>query len=289
MLITGAVEKPVVHVDGTTTSEGDDLLAVEEPLEIQAGCQSGEYRSISITMRTPGDDIPLAAGFLYTEGILRDPQQVASIEPWGPLVGEEKVRNIVRVSLRPGVTIDWNRLDRHFYTSSSCGVCGKSSIASLHAAGCAALPRDTMCVDAALLHELPSRLRAAQDVFAHTGGLHAAALFSAAGELLDLQEDVGRHNAVDKLIGARFLAGELSAADCVLLVSGRASFELVQKAAVASIPMLAAIGAPSSLAVELATTLGMTLAGFVRHTRFNLYAHPGRVRFNAPCDKKELE
>ncbi|MGH9667911.1 MAG: formate dehydrogenase accessory sulfurtransferase FdhD [Bryobacteraceae bacterium] len=289
MLVAGAVEKPVVRIEGDVASECEDVLAIEEPLEIQIGWTRppASHRSVSITMRTPGEDFALAAGFLFTEGILTTPTQVESIAHWGPLVGEEKVRNIVRVSLRPDVAVDWRGLDRHFYTTSSCGVCGKSSIAALRAAGCAPLPPDRMHLNPALLHGLPALLRAAQNVFAHTGGLHAAALFSADAGLLALQEDVGRHNAVDKLIGTRFLSAELPAADCILLVSGRASFELVQKAAVAGIPVLAAVGAPSSLAVELAASLGMTLAGFVRDGRFNLYTHAERVRLTVPCDKKE--
>lgn len=290
MLAAGAVEKPVIRVEGESASECDDIVAIEEPLEIQIGWAHREdsYRGISITMRTPGEDFSLAVGFLFTEGILTGPAEIETIGHWGPLVGDEKVRNIVRLSLRPEVSVDWRRLDRHFYTSSSCGVCGKSSIAALRAAGCAPLPGGLMQIDAMLLHELPARLRAAQDVFAQTGGIHAAALFSASGDLLALHEDVGRHNAVDKLIGARFLAGKLPATDSILLLSGRASFELVQKAAVARIPVLAAVGAPSSLAVELADSLGVTLAGFVRDGRFNLYTHAERIRLAMACDKKGI-
>ncbi|MGH7246550.1 MAG: formate dehydrogenase accessory sulfurtransferase FdhD [Pseudomonadota bacterium] len=272
--VNGTVEIPVVRIDGEAASEREDLLAVEEPLEIQLGF-GNSYRSVSVTMRTPGDDFALAAGFLFTEGILARREQVEAIGHWGPLTGEDKVRNIVRVTLRPDIHVDLERIERHFYTASSCGVCGKSSIAAVHASGCAPLPPEGMRLDAGLLHRLPERLRAVQDVFAQTGGLHAAALFDPAGELLSLREDVGRHNAVDKLIGARFLEATLPAGNCVLLVSGRASFELVQKAGMAGIPVLAAVGAPSSLAVTLAASLGMTLAGFVRDRRYNIYSAPG--------------
>jgi len=283
-LVAGVVETPVIRIEGEVASECEDLLAIEEPLEIQLGLNSGTnsaagrtYKSISITMRTPGDDLSLAAGFLFTEGILSSSGQVEALGHWGPLVGEQKIRNIVRVDLKPEVRVDLQRIDRHFYTNSSCGVCGKRSIEALRASGCAPLPPDRMHLPAAVLHGLPERLRASQNVFAHTGGLHAAALFSLSGDLVALREDVGRHNAVDKLIGARFRTGELPAAGCVLLVSGRASFELVQKAAVAGVPVLAAVGAPSSLAVDLAKSLGMTLAGFVRNQRFNIYTHPERI------------
>ena len=270
----------MTRIEGSTAAPCEDVLAIEEPLEIQVGVADAGgvvHESVSITMRTPGDDFALAAGFLFTEGILSHRGQIEAIRHWGPLLGEEKVRNIVQVDLRAGVRVDFQRLKRNFYTSSSCGVCGKSSIAALRAAGCQALGGDGLRISAALLHGLPDTLRGSQTVFSQTGGLHAAALFRAGGELVLLREDVGRHNAVDKVIGARFLAGDLPASDGILLVSGRASFELVQKAAMAGIPILAAVGAPSSLAVELASSLGMTLAGFVRDGRFNIYCGESRI------------
>ena len=258
----------------------EDLLAVEEPLEIQLGYERRGWRvrkSVSITMRTPGADAQLAAGFLFTEGIVTDGTQIADIH------AEEE--NVARVELRDGVPVDLARLERHFYTTSSCGVCGKSSIAALNVGGKKLSPADGPMLDAATIHGLSAKLRETQAVFEQTGGLHAAALFDPAGRLLDVREDVGRHNAVDKLIGGQLLAGEpMPLADRLLFVSARASFELVQKALAAGIPILAAVGAPSSLAVGLAQAHGMTLLGFVRNGRFNIYTGEGRIRASASSD-----
>jgi FdhD protein len=265
---------------------GRDVLAVEEPLEIRLHVEvDGRLlrQTVSVTMRTPGDDVHLAAGFLFTEGILRDPGQIEDVRPCGPMVGDGSARNVVRVQLRPGSTVDLARLERHFYTTSSCGVCGKTSIEALQATSCFVLPPAEPLVDAAVVHALPATLRAAQRVFDQTGGLHASALFDARGTLHALREDVGRHNALDKVIGAEFLAGRLPAHDRILLVSGRTSFELVQKAVMAGIPVLAAVGAPSSLAVQLAASAGITLLGFVRDGRFNVYTGAARVRGMTPA------
>lgn len=270
----------VERIAGTSSVPADDLLAVEEPLEIRLHVElDGRLvrRTVSVTMRTPGDDAHLAAGFLFTEGIVRDPAEVEEIRPCGPYVGEGPARNVVRVQLRAGTAVDLARLERHFYTTSSCGVCGKTSIEALRATSAFEIERGTPVIPAALVHELPGRLRERQAVFGHTGGLHASALFDVDGRLLALHEDVGRHNALDKVIGGEFLAGRLPARDRILLVSGRASFELVQKAAMAGIPVLAAVGAPSSLAVQLAAATGMTLLGFVRDRRFNVYTGVERV------------
>jgi FdhD protein len=258
----------------STSVVQSDMLAVEEPLEIRLGCDvDGRHvhTAVSITMRTPGNDRELAVGFLFTEGILVAREQVAGVRSCG-------AGNVVRVDLRPGVAVDLTRLERHFYTSSSCGVCGKTS---LEAVGVCARHRATEgrpLVEAEVIHRLPQALRESQSVFDRTGGLHAAALFDTAGNLLCLREDVGRHNALDKLIGAQFLAGRTPLLEDVLLVSGRASFELVQKAVVAGIPILAAVGAPSSLAVSLAREHGLTLLGFVRQDRFNIYTGAERIR-----------
>ena len=238
-------------------------------------------------MRTPGDDGELAAGFLFTEGIVKSPDQIGQIRHCGLKIGRHAGTldraaalnsNTIRVDLNDGVDIDFKRLERHFYTTSSCGVCGKSSIEALHT-GAKRLEAAGPMIDAELIHSLPDRLRASQDVFETTGGLHASALFNSSGELEIVREDVGRHNALDKVIGAKFLAGESPLTDKILLVSGRASFELVQKALMAGIPILAAVGAPSSLAVELAREFGMTLVGFVRDGSFNVYAGGERIRF----------
>ena len=252
-----------------------DALAVEEPLEIRLGYEAeGERKqqSISITMRTPGNDFDLAAGFLFTEGIVQRAAQIADIQHCG------EQGNVVKVELAAEVQIDFARLQRHFYTSSSCGVCGKTSIEALQATACPVLPKTDWQFAAAMIHDLPAKLRAAQSVFDSTGGLHAAALFQVTGELVALREDVGRHNAVDKIIGAQFQSGNTPLHEKLLLVSGRASFELVQKALMAGLPILAAVGAPSSLAVVLASEFGMTLIGFVRDGRFNIYCGAARIQ-----------
>ncbi|HLG96203.1 MAG TPA: formate dehydrogenase accessory sulfurtransferase FdhD [Bryobacteraceae bacterium] len=255
---------PVQKVDGDASTPVQDLLAIEEPLEIRL---AGE--AVSITMRTPGHDTELAVGFLCSEGILTSAQQIRHIDT---------TKNSVSVSLNPGVEIDLERLRRNFYTTSSCGVCGKASIEALRVQGCPVLPQNGPLISSSVVHQLPIVLRGDQRVFDRTGGLHGAALFDGKGTLLLVREDVGRHNAVDKLIGAEFLTGDLPLSGKVLLVSGRASFELTQKAVVAGIPVLAAVGAPSSLAVETARRFNMTLLGFVRDGRFNIYSGASRIQ-----------
>jgi FdhD protein len=269
-----AVTVSVCRVTGREIAPDPDAVAVEEPLEIRLGCDSGGrrvHRGVSVTMRTPGHDAELAVGFLFTEGIVAHRKLVTAVRTCGS-------GGTIRVDLRPGTQLDLSRLERHFYAASSCGVCGKASLAAVRIAPRFLPPPGEPVLDPAVVHRLPARLRAAQAVFDHTGGLHAAALFDPGGEMLCLREDVGRHNAVDKLIGAQFLADRLPLAGKLLLVSGRASFELVQKAAVAGVPVLAAVGAPSSLAVELASEHGLTLLGFVREGRFNVYTGAARVR-----------
>lgn len=263
-----------VHAASVSAPERD-LLAVEEPLEVRLDATTGDQRvreTISVTMRTPGHDPELAVGFLFTEGILHNRSQIEH-------VGECGVSgNAVCVRLAPDANVSLERLKRHFYTTSSCGVCGKTSIEALRTTSQYPLPPCEPVVDSETIHRLPRALRAAQEVFDSTGGLHASALFDTGGRLHSLREDVGRHNALDKVIGAELLAGRLPAHDRLLLVSGRASFELVQKAVMAGIPILVAVGAPSSLAVQLATCTGMTLVGFARDGRFNIYAGNERVR-----------
>ena len=264
---------PVQKVEGESSTSCQDLLAVEEPLEIRIG-----DKAISITMRTPGHDFELAAGFLFSEGILQDSHQIQRIH-WSKGEGNPRqTSNSVSVELAPGVEIDFERLERHFYTTSSCGVCGKASIEAIAMQSCPALPRGAPRIQPAVIHRLPEALRGRQAVFEHTGGLHAAALFTPLGEVAALREDIGRHNAVDKLIGAEMLAGRTPLSDKLMLVSGRASFELVQKALMAGIPVLAAVGAPSSLAVELAQRFHLTLLGFVRDGRFNIYSGASRIQ-----------
>lgn len=253
-----------------------DLLAVEEPLEIRLGFYENgrrKHQAVSVTMRTPDHDFELAAGFLFTEAIIKSADQIETIKHCAPKTSSGW-ENTVRVDLRDGADVDISKLQRHFYTSSSCGVCGKSSIEAIQT-GVSALESD-LVVKAEMIHQLPEILRQSQIVFGVTGGLHASALFDADGNLEILREDVGRHNALDKVIGAEFLAGKTPLSDKILLVSGRVSFELVQKALMAGIPILAAVGSPSSLAVELAEEYGMTLIGFVRGNRFNIYS--GRLR-----------
>jgi FdhD protein len=264
---------PIQRVDDQSISPVPDLLAVEEPLEIRIGS-----KTISITMRTPGHDFELAAGFLFTEGILQNFQQIHKIRRFESKGNPRQAGNSVTVELNPDVEVDFERLQRHFYTTSSCGVCGKASIEALETVGCPVLPRNSPLVDSAVIHRLPEMLRREQAVFERTGGLHAAALFDCKGNLVLLREDVGRHNAVDKLIGSEMLNGHTPLHDKLLLVSGRASFELAQKALMAGIPILAAVGAPSSLAVETAQRFNMTLLGFVRDRRFNIYSGASRIQ-----------
>jgi FdhD protein len=260
-----AAPAPVVQVRGRALASAEDRLAVEAPLQIRLRAGADE-RSLSITMRTPGEDRELAAGFLFTEGLVRDRAELGEIT-------EAEDRVTLELVGRPLP----ERSDRSFAMTSACGVCGKDSLATLRAIP-AGPPGPGPALDPEVIHRLPLALRSAQATFDATGGLHAAGLFDARGGRLLVREDVGRHNAVDKLIGARFLAGALPALDQILVVSGRASFELVQKALMARIPVLAAVGAPSSLAVGLAAEGGMTLLGFVRDQRFNVYC--GRERLD---------
>jgi FdhD protein len=248
---------PLTRVPG---GSDDDNVVVEEPLEIRVG-----EKPVSVTLRTPGDDFELAAGFLFSESILSSRDEIDSIRHWGS-------PNVVRVGLAEGSHVDLQRLQRHFYSTSSCGVCGKSSIDALRVKT-APLDDDTT-VSSFMLLSLPDRLRAEQSAFEATGAIHGAAAFATDGSLLRVREDVGRHNAVDKVIGSLFLEG---AGAGILVVSGRTSFEIVQKCVVARIPILVAVGAPSSLAIELAEEFGLTLLGFVRDGRCNVYAGKQRL------------
>jgi len=258
-----------------------DSVAVEEPLEIRLGHSTPDgraTRSISITMRTPGDDEELAAGFLFSESIIQTVGDIASIETCGPPAPDSGNHNVVKVELGPDVAVDLARLQRHFYTTSSCGVCGKTSLDALRVTGVEPMGSNHATFSKDMLIAVPDKLRSSQATFVKTGGLHAAAAFNTAGELIETMEDVGRHNAVDKVIGMLLLHGRLPAADLGLMVSGRASFELMQKALVAGMPLLAAVSAPSSLAVQLANEFEMTLVGFLRSDTFNIYAGEQRIR-----------
>lgn len=265
--------------DGERTSE-NDMLSVEEPLEIRLDFELAGKRaqkSISITMRTPGEDFELAAGFLFTEGIVRGQADIASIQYCKSPESEEHSPNIVRVELKPDVVFDAIKLHRNFYTTSSCGVCGKASLDAIRQQGCPVISELGPTIYPKRVHGLPEKLRNAQRTFELTGGLHACGLFTPDGELVYLFEDVGRHNALDKLIGNAILNDVDWLDDSILVLSGRISFELVQKALMAGIPLIAAVGAPSTLAVELAREHNITLLGFVRDDRFNIYTSPWRV------------
>jgi FdhD protein len=229
-------------------------------------------------MRTPGDDLDLAAGFLFTEGVIDEYSQIVSMRQANTALTSRPSTNWVDVCLQPGVECDSSRLARNFYASSSCGICGKASIEAIEVTPCRRSNKFGPLFPARVVHRLPEVLRESQKVFERTGGLHAAALFSTDGTMLAVREDIGRHNAVDKLIGYGIADGAVPFRDSLILVSGRAGFELVQKAAVAGIPILAAVGAPSSLAVEAARRFGMTLLGFVRASRFNSYSEGWRIQ-----------
>jgi FdhD protein len=270
-----------------------DAVAVEEPLEIQlvyGPADDRKVKSISITMRTPGNDDELAAGFLMTEGVVRDATHITSIGT--PSAATTALRNgagarqvalptglrsqVIRVELSPEVEVSMSTLERNFYTTSSCGVCGKASLMALRTL-CPLPQRDNFMIRSDILSTLPQQLQKAQEAFNKTGGLHAASLFTADGQLHSVREDVGRHNAVDKLLGEAFLEDLVPLRNHLLLLSGRASFELLQKAVMGGIPMVAAIGAPSSLAIEVAREFSITIVGFLRLESFNVYSSPKRV------------
>ena len=257
-----------------------DYLAIEAPLEIRLrfgkGCNR-QQKSIAITMRTPSHDFELAVGFLYTEGILPNKSAIQKIQYLPSDCDLPNTENVVQVDIAPNILIDLNRLERHFYTSSSCGVCGKTSIEAIQVQNFPLLPHYTPQIPKAIIHQLPKILHNQQTVFNLTGGLHATALFNTKGHLILLREDVGRHNAMDKLIGVLCLQNQLPFQSGLVLVSGRLSFELVQKALMAGISVLVAVGAPSSLAVDLAVEHGMTLIGFVRNGRYNVYSGAWRL------------
>ncbi|WP_432133897.1 formate dehydrogenase accessory sulfurtransferase FdhD [Streptomyces sp. bgisy154] len=266
--------RKVIRVRDGVVSTRPDTLVAEEPLEIRLN-----GRSLAITMRTPGDDFALAAGFLVSEGVLATASDVLNIVYCaGATVDGSNTYNVVDVTTAPGVRLPDFALERNVYTTSSCGLCGKASLDAVRTTAHWSLA-DTppLRIGSDLLAELPDRLRAAQRVFDRTGGLHAAALFSEDGGLLDVREDVGRHNAVDKLVGRALQNGELPLSRTILLVSGRASFELAQKAVMAGVPVLAAVSAPSSLAVDLAAESGLTLVGFLRGGSMNVYAGEHRL------------
>ena len=276
-LIAGSLRRQITRLSAEGTEEQSDQISVEEPLEIRLSYQDTGTRreqSISITMRTPGHDAELALGFLAGEAIIHSAQDVAELAHCGPPSPDKGLQNVLRVELADGVDVDLEALKRHFYTSSSCGVCGKASLEAIRVQ----VPKRAdpgFRIGADLLGALPAALRERQDEFARTGGLHASASFSAAGSILRLREDVGRHNALDKLVGSYLAEGGLS--QYGVLLSGRASFELIQKAAMAGVRLIAAIGAPSSLAIELAEEQGISLVGFLKAEGFNIYTHPHRI------------
>jgi FdhD protein len=286
------LQTTVERVTGDKSRPVEDNLAIEEPLEIQltyGPSNSRQTRSISVTMRTPGNDFDLAAGFLMTEGVIQDANDIEQIAYAGDSFnqGTESLQamdalkvgskqNTVRVDLAAGIAVNVGSLQRNFYTTSSCGICGKASLLALRTV-CPPRAANNFKVDAQLLYRLPQLLRASQGVFDRTGGLHGAGLFDSTGNLLALREDVGRHNAVDKLIGAEFVADRTPLRDRLLLLSGRASFELLQKALMGGLPMVAAVGAPSSLAVQVAKEFDITLVGFLREDHFNIYHGRERI------------
>ena len=268
-----ATRHAIVAVRGAGVEHREDRLAGEEPMAIRVAGPGQEPIDVAVTMRTPGDEADLAAGFLRTEGLIDDPSDILSIEAADPGTNAEPDDEILVRLRRP---FDAARIaDRHFVATASCGICGKASLDDL-GIRCAPIP-DGPVISGDILIALPQRLRDHQAAFSHTGGIHAAGLFEADGTLVAAREDVGRHNALDKLIGSRFLAGELPLHGRIILVSGRAGFELVQKAAVAGASVMAAVSAPSDLAVEAAERLGLTLVGFLRGDGYNVYARPDRL------------
>ena len=271
---------PVIKIIDDECTETSDALAMEDPLEIRLEFGPlGErtMKNISVTMRTPGHDAELAVGFLFTEGIIKNPEDITSVDYSFTPCAENK-KNVIQVRLNEVIFPNIQSIERNFYTTSSCGVCGKGSINAIKTVGVFSHQKDVQLIfKADLLYQLPDILQQHQAIFADTGGLHASALFSQTGELLLVREDVGRHNALDKLIGYALNSNWLPLSENILLLSGRASFELVQKAAMAGIKIIASVGAPSSLAVELAEEFNITLAGFLRNRRFNIYTAGHRI------------
>lgn len=265
----------IARVRGDQTRDVRDVVAVEEPMEIRLAVPGRGEHQVAVTMRTPGDDFQLAAGFLFGEGLIAARADVVELRYCTDVEPQEY--NIVTVHLSPSAAFDPDSLTRNFYTTSSCGVCGKASLEAVEVRGCAPLPAGTPVVSGEVVRSLPGILRERQRVFERTGGLHAAGLFRPDGELVTLHEDVGRHNAVDKVVGECFLEGRLPLSDRVLAVSGRASFEIVQKALAAAIPVVVAVGAPSSLAVDLAREFDMTLVGFTKADGYNVYTGRSRI------------
>ncbi|OYD06771.1 formate dehydrogenase accessory sulfurtransferase FdhD [Paludifilum halophilum] len=255
-----------------------DALAVEEPMEIRLSFpELDEPFPVAVTMRTPGNDFELAAGFLLTEGILSSADEVHSITYCrDPQTDGRQQYNIVNIRLRPGISVDRNRLQRHFFTNSSCGVCGKASLDAIRIQGIHPVSGDLL-IRPSVIHGLGDALRREQDIFDQTGGLHAAGWFDPSGTLIALREDVGRHNAVDKLLGHAFLEKKTPLSDAILMVSGRTSFEIMQKAAVAGIPVVCAVSAPTSLACDTAREFNITLIGFARGERYNIYTGRHRI------------
>ena len=262
--------------EGRRTAARDDALATEEPMETRL-IAAGQRHTIAVTMRTPGSDFELSAGFLYGEGIVATREEIRAITYClDDGVDAEQRYNIVNVELPAGVNPDLRMLERHFYTNSSCGVCGKASLEALEIRGCPMVAPGPV-VTPEVIYTLPDQLRRAQRLFETTGGLHAAALFDAAGDLVTLREDVGRHNAIDKLVGWALLQDRLPLTDHIVMVSGRSSFEILQKCVAAGAPIVCAVSAPSSLAVDVARRFGVTLVGFLRGRRFNIYAGEERI------------
>lgn len=274
--INNKIKTPIWVVENNNIHPRQDYLTTEEPLEIRL-IAGGERRTIAITMRTPGNDFELAAGFLYSEGIITHKQDIRRITHCiDPGTDPSNRYNIVNVELTSENFPEITSLERHFYTTSACGVCGKTSLESLQLRGCSAIEK-TQTISSETICNLPEKLRNAQKVFSTTGGLHAAAVFNLDGELISLREDVGRHNALDKLIGTALLNDNLPFNNHIILVSGRSSFEILQKCLIAGVPIVCAVSAPSSLAVQLAQEFGITLIGFLRGQKFNVYSGFERI------------
>lgn len=277
--MAGVEKANITAVGDGFREEKEDLLVTEEPLELRLYHDKGtnaQATNLAVTMRTPGHDLELALGFLFTEGIIQRYSDVANIRHCEDKV-EKHPENIVKIFLQPEVEYDVEKAQRNFYTTSSCGICGKASIEAIQQQNCKPVQDNDLTFTADFIHSLSKRILKEQTLFEHTGGLHATGLFSETGELLLLREDIGRHNAFDKVIGAQVFQNNVPLSKSVIFLSGRAGFELVQKCAMAGVPVMVAVGAPSSLAVQTAKAFNLTLIGFARNGKFNIYSHPHRI------------